>query len=705
MITPAIGTLIMRQYRESSLVRRARKVGLLLALLCLERTCQARIFTKLTSPSDRSAAAGCGWIDFDHDGRLDAYLTHFNDGCRLFTTDGQGGFKLANRPDLTPVATNYSGFSWGDYDNDGNPDLYVTSMSGTNILLRDSGKGFFQQVTASGATADGGSFLYSTWVDYDNDGFLDLFVGCGYSNQGSAAQKNILFHNNGDKTFTRVTEGPVASHTGCTWASAWGDVDNDGDLDLYVGTIYEKHELLYLNNGDGTFTEAPELDLNTGATGTGITGASLGDYDNDGFLDLLVADASGSGPILFHNNGNANHWISVTCVGTASNRSAIGARVKIKATLFGKSYWQIRDVTGNQGFRGCNDLRAHFGLGDASSIESLVIHWPSGVETVLTNVAANQVLTVTEGRDPNGPVYNLTTGDRFVGVQAAVACAAAGEVILVSPGTYAEHILLPNVALTVRGTNPLDSAVTSRTTVCGGKGPTTVTCAPGTALRCLEGLTFTGGVDCVTCPGGDLKLSHCVITGATDCGVKASAEATLSMDHCIVAGNSRVGLCSRPRATSRSGARYSKIDLAFCTFAQNGQYALEGNGMTVTNSILYASGPSGIATPIKGSNVTATYSDVQAGFGGQGNLDIDPAFVALGTWTDTNTYVMGDFHLKSKVGHWDPLSRTWVPDDATSPCIDAGDPKSPLEGETLGPCGSVVDMGSYGATVEASRRE
>jgi hypothetical protein len=145
------------------------------------------------------------------------------------------------------------------------------------------------------------------------------------------------------------------------------------------------------------------------------------------------------------------------------------------------------------------------------------------------------------------------------------------------------------------------------------------------------------------------------------------------------------------------------VDLTQCTIVENRQHALDGDGITVTNSILYGNGASAGNTQIKGNNVKVSYCDVQGGFAGQGNLDVDPAFVAAGTWADPDTYLLGDFHLRSKAGHWDSRTSSWVLDDVTSLCIDAGDPGSPLGYEALGRWGTVVNLGAYGGTQEASR--
>jgi hypothetical protein len=144
------------------------------------------------------------------------------------------------------------------------------------------------------------------------------------------------------------------------------------------------------------------------------------------------------------------------------------------------------------------------------------------------------------------------------------------------------------------------------------------------------------------------------------------------------------------------------VDLTQCTIVQNRGYGLEGDGITVVNSILYGNGISTGDVQIKGANVKVSYSDVCGGVAGQGNMDADPLFVAPGTWSDPNTYVSGDLHLCSKAGHWNPKTTSWVLDDVTSPCADAGDPNTAFGLEPL-PNGGRVNMGAYGGTIEASR--
>ncbi|MFQ5770317.1 MAG: ASPIC/UnbV domain-containing protein, partial [bacterium] len=196
---------------------------------------------------------------------------------------------------------------------------------------------------------------------------------------------------------------------------SWCDIDNDGDLDLFVanatvrgiGTPDPALSFLYANNGDGTFTKivAGSVVSNRGYS----TGDGFGDYDNDGDLDLFVADIIADN-ILYSNNGNSNNWINIKCIGTISNTSGIGAKVRAKATINGTSVWQLHEISAQTGFAGQNSLNAEFGLGDATVIDSIKIEWPSGTVQVLTDVSVNQFLIVTEStgsitvRPPSKPI-------------------------------------------------------------------------------------------------------------------------------------------------------------------------------------------------------------------------------------------------------------------------------------------------------------
>jgi hypothetical protein len=299
--------------------------------------------------------------------------------------------------------------------------------------------------------------------------------------------------------------------------------------------------------------------------------------------------------------------------------------------------------------------------------------------------------------DPNGLVFNMMTGQRFASIQAAVNHAQSGQTILLSPGEYKENIILPPKELTIRSDNAQDSAIVSLTTISGDGQSPVVTLLPGSTIKLL-GLTICDGATGISCSEAQLQMNHCVVTGNHGCGVKVS-KSHLEMSHCIVAGNAEAGLRSLPKAVGRK-LLYSHVDITNCTIVQNQQYAVDGKQMVVTNSILYFNGQDG--AQINGTDVNVTFSNVQGGCQGDGNIDANPEFVQLGTWDDPNVPLLGDYHLKSTAGHWDPIASTWVLDDTSSPCIDSGDPTVPIGSEPSGN-GGIVNMGAYGGTLEASR--
>jgi hypothetical protein len=265
-------------------------------------------------------------------------------------------------------------------DNDG--DLDVLETGERTLLFANDRAGGFRQET-SGFPIISGLSTTASWADYDNDGMLDVFVAM-YD------QTSRLLRNHGNGQWTTIPLGaPLQTSSGM-----WADYDNDGDLDLFItrGQGTTTSNLFFTNNGNGTFTPIAVGEL-TGDQARSA-GCAWADYDNNGFLDLFVTGHSGFLERLYRNNGNGNRWLLVRLVGTVSNRSAIGAKVRVQATIFGHSTWQMRELGG--GNRHQNDLRAHFGLGDASNVTTLRIEWPSGIVQELANVAANQILTITE---------------------------------------------------------------------------------------------------------------------------------------------------------------------------------------------------------------------------------------------------------------------------------------------------------------------
>jgi hypothetical protein len=359
-----------------------------------------------TLASDSGRVAAASLADYDGDGYLDlfaakgALVRDISDA--LYHNDGNGRFTLVTNSILNQALRSCQG-AWADVDNDGKPDLFVTHAADEgNFLLRNLGFGQFTNVTSTSGLTNRGDSVGATWGDYDNCGRLDLFVT--NLRLGGVATKNFLYHNQGDGTFLLVTNGDVANDTGHFLSCSWVDYDNDGWLDLFV--TYDPPGVppasavknrLYHNQGDGTFVMVTSGSLVTDYAHAG--GAGWGDYDNDGFPDVFISNGTIFEPehnALYRNQGNSNNWIKLRCTGTLSNRSAIGTKVRVKAKIGGVDRWQMRQITGGEGWLSFNSLEVIVGLGDASVIDTLRLEWPSGVVQELHNVAAKQILEIVE---------------------------------------------------------------------------------------------------------------------------------------------------------------------------------------------------------------------------------------------------------------------------------------------------------------------
>ena len=208
------------------------------------------------------------------------------------------------------------GCAWGDYDNDGYIDLFVSNERGqNNFLFHNNGDGTLTKITSGKIVTDGGFSTGCAWGDYDNDGYLDLFVPNNNEN-------NFLYHNNRDGTFTKITSGRIVTDGGSSFGAAWGDYDNDGFLDLFVANVNQKN-FLYRNNGTGTFTK---ITSGRSSTTLDIPGAPPGRLRQRWFLDLFVANGPPNGPgqndFLYHNNGDGTFTKITT--GSLANDGAIG---------------------------------------------------------------------------------------------------------------------------------------------------------------------------------------------------------------------------------------------------------------------------------------------------------------------------------------------------------------------------------------------
>lgn len=361
--------------------------------------------------NDSSFSTNATWIDYDHDGDVDLFVFGARNTQSLFyRNDGGDNFtRLTSLPFLI-TTPNGGTDTWVDYDNDGDIDLFLVVQLTQNKLyksmLKETGTpGLFEQVTNSGLTVEGSVFdITASWGDYDNDGYFDahLAVAGGFDR---------LFKNNGDGTFTNITGSPIVSQNINTSFGSWADYDNDGDIDLVTAHVANGSgpgsSDLFRNDGNGIFVkltnnEAGDL---VGSIPSPQAG-SWGDYDNDGDMDFYMVNFALPNnfngtpqPNYLYNNtmGNNNNWIRVKCEGIISNRSAIGTEVSVKAMINGNSFWQKRFVTaGALGNTSQADLRAHFGLGDASVVDSVVIKWPSGITQNVEGLNINEFHSVLE---------------------------------------------------------------------------------------------------------------------------------------------------------------------------------------------------------------------------------------------------------------------------------------------------------------------
>lgn len=343
------------------------------------------------------------WGDYDRDGYLDLYLANSEGDKRnmLFHNKHDGTFERISEGVAVTDAYGSRGVSWVDYDGDGDADLYVANENNTaNCLYRNEGNSTFTKITGNAIVSGARSSMSASWGDTDNDGDLDLVV----ANSGNfTPQNNQYFRNDGNGAFTEITDSPIATDGGCSFSSSFADYDNDGDLDLLITNGFCSGNIvnfLYKNDGSGNFIRDNEsiADLSTPCS----YGCGWGDFNNDGFPDAVIATCQNRStdplPVnqMFMNNGNGNKWSKITLQGVQSNRSAVGATVRIQAIIGGKPVWQLREISTQNGYCSQNSLTAHFGLGNAGAVDSVLIHFPSGKDTVLLNVPVNKELHITE---------------------------------------------------------------------------------------------------------------------------------------------------------------------------------------------------------------------------------------------------------------------------------------------------------------------
>ena len=391
---------------------------------------------------DERWGTGCAFLDYDLDGYIDLYVVNYMQyavpsekgwiirGVRTYCspTDqiDKSNFKsesdilYRNNGDGTFIdVTEQAGIKHralglaiavGDYDNDGDADIHIANDMEPDLLYQNNGNGTFTDITDfSGAGYDEngmpGSGMGSAFGDYDNDGYLDLVVS------NASSYPAILYQNENALFFSDIS---YTSGIGAVtlpyfkWAVDFLDYNNDGLQDIYVSNghlqdnialfsdaTYPQEDLLFENTKDKNkhiFTDvSTEVGLSKHTMMVG-RGAVFGDYDNDGDIDIFLNNSNQAAKLLRNDGGNNNNWIIIQTIGTKSNTSGIGTRIKITAD----DLTQIKEVHSGSSYLSQNDLRLHFGLNKNTVIDTLELNWTSGKKQQFTNVKVNQILKIHE---------------------------------------------------------------------------------------------------------------------------------------------------------------------------------------------------------------------------------------------------------------------------------------------------------------------
>ncbi|GAB4289615.1 MAG: VCBS repeat-containing protein [Ignavibacteriaceae bacterium] len=348
----------------------------------------------LSLNADETTSAA--WADFDNDGWLDLYVGNRSttQGNHLYKNNGDGTFtdvtSIAGVEDLAHMPLT---ITWLDYNNDGWQDIYCANdLMGGNTLFKNNGDGTFTDVSASSGTDLLFAAMGLAVGDYDQDGDQDIYVSNGPNGNG-------MLKNNGDGTFTEVASSLGLSINKICWGANFVDYDNDSDLDLFVSVSDgptgqgdpERQNVLFENNGDGTFSipEYTWIDLDKSYS----YGNALGDFNNDGYVDIAILNANGTKTSLWKNGGGENNWIKILLQGTSSNRDGIGSVIEV----FVGGQKLYRTTHSEISYQSQNSFTNTIGVGSSTSIDSIRITWPSGTVDLLTNVAVNQLLNIVEG--------------------------------------------------------------------------------------------------------------------------------------------------------------------------------------------------------------------------------------------------------------------------------------------------------------------
>ncbi len=347
---------------------------------------EAGHFTDVTvAPlDDAGPGVSAAWADFDHNGFLDLYLVNDDEPDCLFAGYGEIVGMWVWLSQATGLGHTGPGRNagWADYDNDGDADLFLTNHGVANKLFRNQGPLGFEDATGLGFLADQGNGAGVAWGDLNNDGWLDLY----FTNDG---QPDVLAQNGGGM-FCPLPPGNLGDPANGQAVNC-ADFDNDGDLDLFVGRCGQM-DFLLVNNGGWQFARSV---LVVPGTDGCSTSAACGDFDADGDIDIYVLNPEGPNLLLVNEINSGNHWLQVGLQGTDSNGSALGARLRLVAG----GMVQYREIAAGNGNFSQDSPLAAFGLGAAAVVDTLEVRWPSGLVQAWAGFPADQVLRIREGDD------------------------------------------------------------------------------------------------------------------------------------------------------------------------------------------------------------------------------------------------------------------------------------------------------------------
>jgi hypothetical protein len=357
------------------------------------------------------------WADINNDGLLDLFVGSETAASRLFLNNGDGTFQDISASSGVDRIAFTKGVVAGDFDNDGYVDFYVSNLGGSNFLYHNEHNNTFKDVAREAGVRDTQGWSFASWFfDYDNDGWLDLFSTCFFSGSVEETMRTYLnlphnattvklYKNLRDGTFEDVTKEVSLDKVFMPMGANFGDVDNDGFLDIYLGTGNPSYGSLVPNVLLRNVEGRRFVDI-TASSGTGDLhkghGVAFADMSNSGQQDLLAV-IGGAVPgdrhafRFFKNPGNTNDWIRVKLAGVKSNKSAIGARIAVTVENQGGGSRSIYRTVGSGASFGANPFEQHFGLGRAAKIKSIEIWWPaSNTRQTFSDVGPNQVIAIKE---------------------------------------------------------------------------------------------------------------------------------------------------------------------------------------------------------------------------------------------------------------------------------------------------------------------